>query len=105
MSTTMHALSAAVLAMSLALSAYAADVTPTDKSTPSPVQPAPRDTTQVPSTEPQSRPDNQSDETVKDGGARDEEANYLLALRECQPLPSPERERCIDKAKEKYGRM
>jgi hypothetical protein len=26
-------------------------------------------------------------------------------LRECQPLQSPERERCIEKAKEKHGRM
>jgi hypothetical protein len=101
----MHAIAAAALGLSLTLAAYAAEVAPKD-GTPPPVQTAPRDTTQVPSNEqPQMAPDNRSDETVKDGSAREDDATYNLALRECQPLQSPERERCIEKAKEKHGRM
>lgn len=104
MSSTLHAIAGAVLGLSLTFAAYAADVTPTD-SAPTPVQPAPRDTTKVPSMQPGNTPDNRSDEPVKDGSAHEDDANYRLALRECQPLQSPERERCIDKAKEKHGRM
>jgi hypothetical protein len=104
MSIPKQALAAALLGLSVSLAAYAADVAPKE-GTASPVQPAPRDTTRPQSTEPQAVPDNRSDETVKDGTVRDNDSEFNIALRECQPLPSPERERCIDKAKEKHGRM
>jgi len=105
MSTIMHAISAAALGLTLTFAAYAAEVAPTD-STPSPVQAEPRDTTRVPSNEqPQGAPESRSDQPVKDGSAREDEVNFRVALQECAPLQSPERERCIDKAKEKYGRM
>jgi hypothetical protein len=106
MSTTMHAISAAALGLSLTFAAYAAEVAPTD-STPSAVQTEPRDTTRVPSSNEQSQgtPESRSDEPVKDGSAREDDVNYRVALQECAPLLSPERERCIEKAKEKYGRM
>lgn len=105
MVSTRHAISAAALALSLSVAAYAAEVQPTD-SAPSPVQTEPRDTTRVPTNEPpQGAPEHRSDEPVKDGSARENEMNYLGALQECAPLESPERERCVDKAKEKYGRM
>ena len=106
MSTTMQAISAAVLGLSLTFAVCAADVVAPTDSAPSPVQTEPRDTTRVPSNEqPQNAPEGRSDETVKDGSARDDDVNYRVALQECQPLQSPERERCIEKAKEKYGRM
>ena len=106
MSTTMHAISAAALGLSLTFAGYAAEVAPTD-STPSAVQTEPRDTTRVPSSNEQSQgtPESRSDEPVKDSSAREDDVNYRVALQECAPLLSPERERCIEKAKEKYGRM
>jgi hypothetical protein len=109
MSATTQIISAAALALSLAFAAHAADVVaPTDSSTPAPVQTEPRDTTRVPSDgQPQSVPENRSDEPVRDGSAREQEddASYRVALQACEPLQAPERERCIEKAKEQYGRM
>lgn len=105
MSMTTHAIAAATLGLSLSLAAYAAELAPNDN-TPPPVQTAPRDTTRAPSNEqPSNAPVNPSDETVKEGGSGEDDASYRIALRECEPLQSPERERCIEKAKEKYGRM
>ena len=104
MSSPMHVIAAAVFGLSVSLAAYAADVAPKDN-TPAPVQPAPRDTTRPQSTQPQAVPDNRSDETVKDGSARENDTEYNLALRECQSMQPLERERCIEQAKEKHGRM
>jgi hypothetical protein len=50
-------------------------------------------------------PQTQPGDPVKDGSAKEEGTEYELALRECEPLDSPERENCIERAKAKHGRM
>jgi hypothetical protein len=42
--------------------------------------------------------------TVKDGSAQ-KDAEYAAALRECEAVSAVDRQRCIDNAKEHFGRM
>jgi hypothetical protein len=76
--------------------------------TPAPVQEEPRDSPRVPSTgESQDVPGQSAGEPVRDnpGSVQDDEVAYRAALKDCESLPTADRERCIDNAKEKHGRM
>lgn len=42
--------------------------------------------------------------TVKDGSAQ-KDAEYAAAVRECEAVSAADRQRCIDNAKEHFGRM
>lgn len=172
MFTTMHAISAAALALSLSAFAYAAEVSPADSTpapvqeeprdatrvpandqatpgmsqedydtamkecdqltaaerracideanakmsdstaqsdnTPAPVQAEPRDSPHVPSTgQSKDAPEQSAGEPVRDnpGNVQDDEVAYRAALKDCESMPTADRERCIDSAKEKHGRM
>jgi hypothetical protein len=76
--------------------------------TPAPVQEEPRDSPRVPSTgQSKDAPEQSAGEPVRDnpGNVQDDEVAYRAALKDCESMPTADRERCIDNAKEKHGRM
>ena len=79
------------------------------ENTPAPVQEEPRDSPRVPSSgqSPDASPDQSAGNPVRDnpGTVQDDEVAYRAALKDCESMPTADRERCIDNAKEKHGRM